>query len=114
MDPRNFMDVAHGLLGVASKEAHLRTSISRSYYAQFLSIRDRLIITGFSLPKTNEHRAIIDELNRRGQTKLGARLNNLRQQRRKADYEMDKKIIHKDATLAYRLAGEVEALSNHL
>lgn len=116
MQPSEFLNVAHSLLG--GNEASLRTSISRSYYSQFLLIREKLRANGYADPVPGEgksvHSALREELVRRGHRPLVRKLHNLSEKRVDADYRLEVSIIYKEANLAYRLAEEIESLAKGL
>jgi hypothetical protein len=88
-DPRDFLGVAETLAGAVSPtEAALRSAVSRTYYAVFLTARDRLriqvekdvhfaVINTFRKMNNGRHRAPADQL------------DHLRRLRTYADYEMD-------------------------
>jgi len=114
MQPSEFLYVAQQLL--VDTEAGLRTSISRSYYSQFLALRDKLIAKGYSEPTDNQsvHAALRKELVSRGYRSVARKLDNLRVKRVDADYNLTKMIIRKDANMAYGLALEIEGLVRKL
>ena len=96
MDPREFFKTAAFLNG-QKDEHHKRTSISRSYYAVHLYIRDFISNTflGGIFFKTDTHKKILHCLQNCEAEEiknLGVKLTNLLQARTDADYKMDKRI----------------------
>jgi len=90
MDGWDFLDTAQRLVN-SPHEHDLRTSISRSYYAAFLALRDALMAAGAPLHnKRDVHKDIVDafisDRSTRDIYKLGERLDSLRTQRNHADY----------------------------
>ena len=94
-DWSEYLDLAQELAGQtatpASKEAKLRSSISRAYYAAFCKARNHLRdVEGHSIPPTGEaHRYVIDtfrdSIDRR-RRQVGINLDRLRINRNHVDY----------------------------
>lgn len=63
MDPTDFHKTAQ-LLGMETEEAHIRTSINRSYYGLFLFLREFLTHNGIRLPdrksKKSHHQFVLE------------------------------------------------------
>jgi uncharacterized protein (UPF0332 family) len=91
MSGRDFISVALDLL-TASTEAAWRSAVSRAYYAAFHVARQRLEELGFGVPRGERaHAYLWFRLSNCGQPKVqdaGRRLNTLRGQRNRADYEL--------------------------
>lgn len=91
MDPRDFLKVANKL-HASQEEGDLRTSISRAYYALFLSARD--LLEAESLPITRSpqvHQDVPDYLRDSGDQTIedvGDAIADLRHERNVADYDM--------------------------
>lgn len=90
MDPREFLTVAANLH--ASDEAGRRTSVSRAYYALFLSARD--LLEAESLPimhSAEDHQLVPNYLGDSGDQAIvdvGDAIRDLRHERTVADYDM--------------------------
>ncbi len=75
----------------ATPEAHYRTAISRAYYAAFCLVRN--YVKEFDGKKffSNDHKELqvylIDESNEGTRIRIGNRLKQLHQKRKKADYD---------------------------
>jgi uncharacterized protein (UPF0332 family) len=91
VDPKEFLSLAE-ILKQTKKEAHLRTAISRSYYALFNLLRDFLCENGIPFSrKVDDHKKVyfyfhnskIEEF-----IQIGKDLDDLREERNDADYEM--------------------------
>jgi hypothetical protein len=95
MDPIDFLITAENLKD-STNESDIRTSIGRSYYSVFLYLREQLKSLGVEKkvkPKNEAHEFVSYSLQfcdiPEGM-KIGSKLNNLRQYRRDADYELSK------------------------
>lgn len=88
----------------SSAEAELRTSIGRSYYALFISLRDALMTAGVRFARDGQdHRRLPSYLHRANSREAAAiaqTLQNLRGQRELSDYEMQQEITKRDAEVA--------------
>ena len=103
MNPLEFLDLARRLSS-DEQESAARTAVSRSYYAAFLLLRDRLVTPGGSPPRdTSVHQWV---MLRAWHTdpEIGERLRALRRQRNLADYELRSPIRRSDALHAIELA----------
>lgn len=128
MDPTDFHKTAE-LLSKETEEAHIRTSINRSYYGLFLYVREFLTANGISLPdrkKKSHHQFVLqcihearfftnsseDKRNPTGaarpkdNTILGIykRLQTLLQNRTDADYKLHITFRSNDSQDSLRLA----------
>jgi uncharacterized protein (UPF0332 family) len=93
-DPQSFLDLAEALLKDRSyhEETKSRTSIGRAYYAIFLNVRETLPRRIKSQARGSTHLWLIDLLKTsqtNGNRRFGFSLQNLRDDRNKADYELD-------------------------
>jgi uncharacterized protein (UPF0332 family) len=89
--PRHFLELADKLLNDKKydKEARIRTSIGRAYYAAFLSAMRKLESFGFSFTNVDRiHREVIEALKTKDGG-LGSKLDDLFEFRVQADYFMD-------------------------
>lgn len=104
--PSDFLDLAGKLCVSTSDESELRTSISRSYYASFLSARERLAACGHYLPKKSgaDHQGVLNTLVKLGSWRIRNKLDSLRQLRSLADYELTAPVGFKQAERAKLLA----------
>lgn len=111
MEPTNFFKTAE-LLKTHVEEAHLRTSIGRSYYAAFLYFRERLKSCGLEKkkqPNQDAHAFVIQCLqssNVLEGSKASGYLRDMRQLRTDADYHLDKKFSQNDADDAFVIANK--------
>jgi len=105
-DPREFFNLASQFCSPSADEAYLRTSVSRSYYASFLTTRERLATYGHYRPLGTgaDHLGVIDTLARLGRRALRDKLDSLRQLRTRADYDLQRPVGFKEADRAKRLA----------
>jgi len=98
MEPECFLKTAE-LLNKYDDEAHIRTSISRSFYATFHYFLNYVKPYLSRTPQYSAHRFIADCLTNCTAPqikKVGARFDVLRQRRRDADYHLDKEISKAD------------------
>ena len=102
MKPKDFFKTAE-LLKKKTDEAHLRTSVGRSYYAAFLHFREYLKSHGLCKgikPRQDAHVFVnqclgfsqVSEGN-----KASAYLRDLQQRREDADYHLDEELSQNDA-----------------
>jgi hypothetical protein len=82
-DPLRYLALARELAASSADETRHRTATGRAYYALFLVIREW---TGVHDQRT-VHTSILQELGRRGQQGIGAKLYELRRRREAADYQ---------------------------
>ena len=115
MIPRDLLEVAHDLLG-GLKEAHWRSADSRAYHADFHEARQLLGQWGFAVPRGEQaHAYLWLRLSNCGHPDLshaGAELNDLRSQRKWADYDfyqpMDQSVAADYVQTARDVAGLLE------
>lgn len=102
MEPCDFHKTAE-LLKDCVEESHRRTSISRSYYGVFLYFREFFAKNGLTKQKKKKqdsHAFVCNCLQFcqvKGVPKVAVLLNNLRQWRQDADYDLDKTFSDVDA-----------------
>jgi len=114
-DPRGFLRLADRLLNDTKyeKEARIRTTISRAYYAAFLSAMKKLQELGFSFRDVHRlHRDVIEMLSSRNGG-LGSKLNSLFDHRVDADYKVEANVTHlgdKCCRLSEHIINSLEAL----
>jgi hypothetical protein len=112
MEPSEFFKTAE-LLKAQSEQAHLRTSVGRSYYAALLHFRDRLKKIG--LEKTKQpgygaHAFVIQCLQYSEVTEcvqVSQYLRDLQQIREDADYHLEMTFSQNDADDAFLKAQKV-------
>ncbi len=110
MDPTDFFKTAELLKTYVKEEAHLRTSIGRSYYAAFLYFREYLKLRGVEKkknPTQGVHTFVIQCLSSSNVPegrKASTYLHDLRQLRTDADYRLDKKFSQNDADDVFKRA----------
>jgi uncharacterized protein (UPF0332 family) len=110
MSGREFLLVARDLLA-GSTEAGWRSSVSRAYYAAFHVARQRLEEFGFTVPRGERaHAYLWLRLSNCGDPQVqdsGQRLNALRGQRNRADYDVGKAFSHPTADGEVRIAESI-------
>jgi uncharacterized protein (UPF0332 family) len=91
MTGQEFLSLAVTLAGGAT-EAEWRTATSRAYYAAFHAVRDLFRGLGFAVPRADAaHKYLAHRLQNCGHTQLrdaGRDLDDLRQLRNEADYDI--------------------------
>jgi len=97
MLPEVFLEVAKEWAANNSEsEGHVRSSISRAYYAAFHSCRDT--VEGLEIPQQSHlpsHKRIIEALRTSGDrdlSKLSKALKDLKAMREAADYDIEHKV----------------------
>jgi len=124
-NPSDFLDIARSIYArgaPSGDEAHIRTAISRAYYAAYLLIR-----TAIREKRSDPHLQVIHKelcLDLKSCARdtdvqeLGQRLDGLRSRRLDADYDLDKRLTVLDAGLmiseAENIIGKVAALARRL
>lgn len=104
-DPVGFFQLAEDLHGSqTSNEAHIRSAISRAYYASFLCARNAAGITGTS---SDTHQKVSEHYLKNKKAKLANQLKSLRIKRNDADYDTSKTLQRRDSGEALRLAREI-------
>lgn len=127
-DPKQFLNIATRLFVDRNyddhvKEAKYRTCTSRAYYAVHLFAKEKLERLGFTFPEEKDkgkgiiHYRVIDTLKglkekdkivwgrKRGkrEKKLWERLNDLREIRGEADYDMNKDFLNMEGNVRYSI-----------
>lgn len=90
--------------GGNASEAHIRSSISRAYYAAYNSAVE---CAGCELPSVDAHKALIERYDALGKSALAGRLRSMRAARVKADYYLEKQVAGKEASISLSQAVEV-------
>jgi uncharacterized protein (UPF0332 family) len=108
MDPRDFLDVAQNLLKDYQGEAAFRTSVSRSYYALHNYMSNFIVAEKFDLGKDkSRHKKIYQYLHNCGIEDIkdvATVLDDLLDERNRADYEMNRPCNKPSAELLFRKA----------
>ena len=93
MKPQEFLTLAKRLCGESNNEAALRTSVGRSYYAFHHHLYQFIISQGFFFPKDKDrHIWVFEDLHGCGIKEIcevAKALDELREERNKADYELE-------------------------
>ena len=111
MNPSQFCDVAGFLLAAKPTDpASVRSAVSRTYYALYHVVAERLVAAGIRLPikRAECHELVFRILAGAGADELktiALSLNDLRHQRNRADYEMDDPRIESAARAKITLEG---------
>ena len=94
-----------------STEADWRSAVSRAYYAAFHETRDLLTALGFVAPRAEmAHAYLWRRLENCGNAivaKAGSRLNQLRRERNRADYDVKLNLAKQDAEAAVKSAATI-------
>jgi uncharacterized protein (UPF0332 family) len=110
MDFRDYLSLAATLANGAT-EAQWRSACSRGYYAAFHVARRLLLSLGFRVPQADRaHGYLWMRLSNAGVVSVrdaGSRLNNLRQERNRADYDDHLAITQARAAQNVRFAEQV-------
>ncbi len=97
-------------------EAARRTSVSRAYYALYHHVREHLISSGIPVTtKPEEHQRMVRYLKNSGiddAKYVGEQMNDIREKRNKADYEMLDSSFNKNTCALY--CSMTETLFNQL
>lgn len=119
IDPRDFVDAAADSLELGESadghEAHIRTAIGRAYYAAYHAAR--ALAEENRLPKSSRggsHERLIRTFTGNCDKKwkrMGNQLQQMKQFRTRADYDLHSTLTARDARLTLRQASEV---LNHL
>lgn len=102
-NPRDFLSFAQNLVVGTGGEAHLRTAVSRAYYAVHLQARENL---GLDDERRPSHDLVIITLRSRGGV-AGEIVDGLRKLRITADYRLRTRITATQAQRALDLANAV-------
>lgn len=95
-NPRKFLILGKDLLSDPryDEETRIRTSIGRCYYATFLIAWRKMIRSGVRfIDNTRIHQEVKDAYMDKGFTDIGNKLDQLREFRRRADYEIESEIV---------------------
>jgi uncharacterized protein (UPF0332 family) len=110
MNSRDFLTLANAL-AVETTEAAWRTAVSRAYYAAFHASRLLLRDLGFRVPRADQAHAFLwMRLSNCGDGHLeaaGQKLQDLRGERNKADYDVDVPLAQAWSAARVRVAGHV-------
>jgi len=119
MDSKDFLDLAGNLIKDYHNEAAFRTSVSRSYYALHTYMSNFLSDENFELGKDERrHKKIYIYLHNCGIEEVeeaASDLDDLRNQRNRADYEMNINCQRRDAEFVFCKASEAyEVFSRYI
>ena len=110
MDAREFLTVAETLLR-GSTEAEWRSAVSRGYYAAFHEARELLLLCNFTVPRDDRaHKYLDHRLSNCGNSDVelaGRRLDGLRRERNRADYDLHHSYDQARATAQVGLARDI-------
>ena len=113
MNPRDFLTVADALI-LGDSEAEWRTALSRAYYATFHVARNLLRQCGFVIPQSEQAHAYLGlRLANCGHPDIvqgGKDLIDLRRQRNRANYDLDRTLEQKSAVRHVLLAADIISL----
>jgi len=119
MDPRHFQQLASELVN-GSSVAHMRTAISRAYYASYNVSVEILKNMGFSISEgPSGHGQIQRYLNNCGNqnvNKIGSQIMDLHSRRIDADYRLNKTSVENPKTakaLVKQAEKMIDALDTH-
>ena len=109
-NPRKFLQLGKALITISSpnidEDAKIRTSIGRCYYAAFLVAMKKMERNGVQFPdKKAVHQDVKDAYMDRGLTDIGNKLDQLRELRRRADYDMNSEISMGECKHCAQLSG---------
>jgi len=113
MDPRDFLDIANGLLTQPPSPAACRTIIGRSYYAAYNVASSMVEELGIPLDKKKDsHKEVLDILVSSENQVIKNACDSLESQkkvRKDADYDMRNTFVEtvQKASMALRLAKEI-------
>lgn len=105
-------------LAAATTEAEWRSAVCRAYYAAFHEARDALQSMGFATPRAELAHAYLwrrlENCGHSGLAAAGSRLNQLRRERNRADYDVNLNVARQDAAAAVRSAEMIIKTFNSL
>jgi uncharacterized protein (UPF0332 family) len=117
MNARDFLQTAWSLLE-EDQEAAWRSAVSRAYYAAFHVARQLLMGQGFRVPRADQaHAYLWFRLSNGGQVDVqnaGIQLGFLRQERNKADYDLERAFDPKSASDRVQMATDIIRLLDDL
>jgi uncharacterized protein (UPF0332 family) len=110
MNPHEFLELAdERLLGV--REGDWRSAVSRAYYAAFHVARSLLRAQGFAVPRSDRaHSYLSQRLSNSGHPDVnlaGQQLEDVRDQRTWADYDLHRPLAQQDAEATVLRAKDV-------
>jgi uncharacterized protein (UPF0332 family) len=107
MNPREFQTVAEDLLRAADA-SHNRAAIGRAYYAVFNVAAELLRNANFNIPRSAAGHLEVTRLLKASENedvmRAGSRIEDMRGMRNRADYDMTRKDVERDATAALLVA----------
>jgi uncharacterized protein (UPF0332 family) len=110
MDGREFLRLAN-ILRTGASEAEWRSAVSRAYYAAFHCARRLLLNCGFNVPRSEyAHAYLWLRLANCGTPAIqqaGADFNNLRRDRNRADYDLDRPLRKATAEAQVQAADDI-------
>jgi uncharacterized protein (UPF0332 family) len=110
MDGRDFLALAEQWV-LGSTEAEWRSAVSRAYYAAFHVARQLLRRCGFAVPRADQaHAYLARRLAYAGHPdvcRAGTRLNSLRGDRNRADYDLHLPMTQAHAAAQVQIAKEI-------
>jgi len=122
-DPREFFKLVEEAINSINKgdskcvlsitEGLYRTIVSRAYYSLFLRIRKALIrkdMKKLMKRQRSIHILVIKRLRKLGYNDIAELLNELRQRRTEADYDLTKHVDRRTAIYSYNLAKKLHEL----
>lgn len=114
IDPDDFLTAARQVYNgdsVDDDETNARVTLGRAYYSAYLSVRRAVRTASGRQGVRLEHQELADALDSPSEPQhvqdIGARLNGLRSNRNRADYDLDDTITRMEAGLAVHDAESV-------
>jgi hypothetical protein len=118
MKPSEYLALAERLLAGEKCPAGFRTTVSRAYYGAFhtaLAFVREMGVTIPSGPSINKHECVPHLLGNSGDAdlqKAGARLENLRGERNRADYNLDDSGAEKEAFADFQVTAAKDIIAS--
>jgi uncharacterized protein (UPF0332 family) len=113
MDPHDYLEVAWSFLE-GDREAEWRSAVSRAYYAAFHVARQLLAQCGFAVPRADQAHAYLwlrlSNASHPDVQNAGAQLSFLRQERNKADYNLEHSLDQASAIDRTQMAADIVEL----
>jgi len=110
MTGHDFLTVARTLAG-SGTEAEWRTAASRAYFAAFHIVRDLFRDLGFAVPRSEAaHKYLAFRLQNCGRVelqKVGSDLDDLRDLRNRADYDLSPMFVQQRANASITVAQQI-------